>query len=543
MHQFAFRALLLLSSWIYGGLGGYAQPSASEHPALGTLGPLRTCYDVTHYELEIKVAPKLERIAGSNRIRLRAREDFDQLQLDLNSLFQLARIVYEGRSLPYTREQRAVLVQFPRTVKAGSSVELVVYFGGTPPRSAEAGPQGGFVWDRGPQGHRWMGISSAQLSPSDWWPLKDHPSDLPDSLRLSLICPTPLMGISDGKFLGQQRLPGNFVQYTWNYPFPLPPEAVQFTVGAYEPAQDVFKDVEGNFHHINFYLFANEGKEARTHLQQFKDMLRVYEHFLGPYPFWASGLNIMQTKGTPFGHGGQLTFSRPFDANEFGFNDQLLHELGHAWFGKLISVSDPAEAWIREGFATYLEALYVEHRSTYANSLAYLKRKRTELPARPLMGPLRVNHRPAAPEALGNKGAWMLHSLRRMVDQDSIWFSALRTFPQLYAHRVVSTQDVIEFFNQQCSLDLTSVFDHYLSQAELPVFTYRIKRTGLKMGLEYKWNSPVEDFRLPVFVLVEGERFRLDPGGEWQTFNEKNIDADQFRILETEGLFDIEEIK
>ena len=49
----------------------------------GMLSPLRTCYDVTFYDLEVKIDGEKRRIAGRNIIYFRATQAFKRLQIDL----------------------------------------------------------------------------------------------------------------------------------------------------------------------------------------------------------------------------------------------------------------------------------------------------------------------------------------------------------------------------------------------------------------------------------------------------------------------------
>ena len=54
------------------------------------------------------------------------------------------------------------------------------------------------------------------------------------------------------------------------------------------------------------------------------------------------------------------------------FDFIIIHESAHEWFGNSITAADRSDMWIHEGWATYLESLYVESRWGRADALKYL---------------------------------------------------------------------------------------------------------------------------------------------------------------------------
>ena len=85
----------------------------------GMLTPLRTCYDINYYHLDVKVDIDSKSISGSNEFNFTATTDFKQLQFDLFSNLTIEKVVYKNQELPFKREFNAVFVTFPATIKKG----------------------------------------------------------------------------------------------------------------------------------------------------------------------------------------------------------------------------------------------------------------------------------------------------------------------------------------------------------------------------------------------------------------------------------------
>ncbi|MFC7667491.1 hypothetical protein ACFQT0_08895 [Hymenobacter humi] len=86
--------------------------------------PLRTCYDINYYHLDVKLDPARQFISGSNLFRFTATQDFTRLQFDLFANLQVEKVLYQGQEVPFTREANAVFVTFPKTISKGSRDEF-----------------------------------------------------------------------------------------------------------------------------------------------------------------------------------------------------------------------------------------------------------------------------------------------------------------------------------------------------------------------------------------------------------------------------------
>lgn len=112
----------------------------------GTLGPLCSCYNVSFYDLDVKVDIDDKFISGSNVIRFSVEESFRTMQVDLFANMEIHKILYGETELDYTREFNAVFVKFPHQLKQGAEEEITVYYSGHPKEPNKAIPMdGGFM--------------------------------------------------------------------------------------------------------------------------------------------------------------------------------------------------------------------------------------------------------------------------------------------------------------------------------------------------------------------------------------------------------------
>ena len=113
------------------------------------------------------------------------------------------------------------------------------------------------------------------------------------------------------------------------------------------------------------------------------------------------------------------------------------------------------------------------------------------------------------------KGANTLHTIRTLIDDDEKWRQILRGLNKVFYHKTVNTKQVENYISQQSGLDLTKVFDQYLRTVKIPVFEYKIENNKLI----YRWIDVVPNFNMPLDILVDGKKQRLNPSEKWQTIN------------------------
>ena len=154
----------------------------------GSLRPERTCYDVSYYELNIRIDTEKQSITGSSRIEFNTISSFQTLQIDLYDNMKIVDITSGGKELKYRREFNAVFVEMPNVMKPGTHGELTVNYYGKPTIAKRPPWDGGFTWTYDKNGKPWIAVSCEGMGASLWWPNKDYLGDEPDSMRIISMC-------------------------------------------------------------------------------------------------------------------------------------------------------------------------------------------------------------------------------------------------------------------------------------------------------------------------------------------------------------------
>jgi len=187
----------------------------------------------------------------------------------------------------------------------------------------------------------------------------------------------------------------------------------------------------------------------------------------------------------------------------------IIHESGHEWFANNITTNDIADMWVHEGFTMYSEALFVEYYYGKKAADEYVQGIRRNIENdRPVVGPFGVNKEPSGD--MYNKGANLLHTIRQVIDNDTLFRSILRGLNKDFYHQTVDSKDVEAYFSKKSGKDLSKIFDQYLRTTKIPVLEYKIRGDNLS----YHWINCLPGFEMP--VRLAGSAEWLQPVTTWQ---------------------------
>ena len=496
-----------------------AEPYPDPTPRAKLLGELtapRTCYDVTFYELNIDIDLDNRMIAGYVDFYAWAVNEFTELQFDLAKNMVLDEVNYKGRSLTYTREEDAVFVTFP-AVQAGTQFQFRVTYHGKPAEAKKPPWDGGFVWEKDKAGRDFVGVACEGDGASLWWPCKDHPTEEPDSMAINITVPSNIMCVANGR-LREKVETDVKTSYKWFVTKPINNYNVSVNIANYAVIADTIHSVTG-IQPVTYYVLDYNETVAREHFKEARAMMRSLEKFFGPFPFWEDGYKLVETPYLGMEHQTAVAYGNDFKTYErgirtiYGYMDYIiLHETAHEWWGNNITACDGADVWLHEGFAMYSEVLYVEDQLGYPMSIHYLLELRRGIQnRRAIVGP-RGEYYWGFEDAY-NKGAWILHTLRSVLDDDAMFFGILKGFQQEFAAQIVCTEDLVEYINNATVKDFTPFFDQYIFDRRPPTLEYSLTKDKLL----YRYTGILPEFSMPVNVLVNKDEVRLQPSMATQT--------------------------
>ena len=507
----------------------------------GGLRPERTGFDVTYYELHLEVDPNDRKIEGRVDMYYRIVHPTKRLQIDLFSNLTIDSIKQGGRRLRFVRDGNAVFVNLPGNPPQNSLHTMSIWYGGKPVAAKNAPWDGGFVWSLDHRDRTWVGVACEGTGASLWWPNKDHLSDEPDSMLVSVNVPKRLFVASNGNLREEIELDNGYQKrYDWFVSYPINNYNISLGIGSYIHFDSTYLAFDGEVLALDYYVLDYNEDKARKQFQQVNQMLAAYEHYFGKYPFWNDGYALIETPYLGMEHQSGIAYGNKFMRGYLGglipsdmdWDYIIIHETGHEYFGNSISVADHGEMWVHESFTTYMEALYVEYRYGEQDAQRYLGTQRRFIQNRsPILGPLGVNFDNFGGSDHYYKGAWVLHTLRYSLNDDALFFSMLRSFYQDNERSIVSTQQVIDYFSRYAKKDLNPFFDQYLRHPDVPVL--EVRKSGKQV--EYRWRAQAKGFNMPVGILIGKEPVRLQPTDKWQVmgkgFRSADVSIDKSRFL------------
>jgi aminopeptidase N len=520
---------------------GAGEPTRAEI-LKGGLGPMRTCYDVTSYHLDVRIDPATKSLKGSNKITFTTVNDFTKMQVDLWANLEISKIIFDdGAEAAFTRELNAVFVELPETAKKGSTHSVTVYYSGVPVVAKRAPWDGGITWDHDPDGNPWVVVTCPETGASIWWPNKEHASDRADNVTISITTPPGLEDISNGRLKARTVLPDGWVRYDWYVSYPIDNYCVTFNIGKFAHFSDDYVNKDGQPLTLDYYVLPKNLEKAHEQFKQVKTMLAVYEKYFGDYPFPRDGYKLVESPHTGMEHQSCIAYGNRYlggyrgrSSSEVGldFDFIIIHESAHEWWGNNLCDSDIADMWINESFAAYAESLFVEEQYGRAAALKYINNKKPNVRnLHPIISDYGLFRK--SDGDMYDKGQLILNTLRSVLDDDKLWVSILRGLQDTFKHQTVSADDVFGYINKKTGRDFSYFFDQYFKHAAPPTLTVLAQKEGDKITVAYRWEADVTNFCMPVKVTTAPGKYEwIRPTTEWQTNTLQGIAPEDFKMAE-----------
>lgn len=535
-------AIALLSIKANAQLGQAKEVFTKADTLRGSLtSPLRTCYDINYYHLDVKFDIGNKFISGSTLFKFTATEDFTKLQFDLFSNLKIEKVIYKGKELPYTREFNAVFVTFPQTITKGSKDEFIVYYSGNPTIAKHAPWDGGVMFVTDSLGKPWVATACQGMGASVWWPNKDQQYDEVDSILISISVPKGLKDVSNGRLRKVTDLKNGYTRFDWFVSNPINNYDVEANIGDYTHFADSYDGEKGKLT-LDYWVLPYHLQQAKKQFGlNVKRMLKSHEHWFGPYPFYEDGYKLIETphlgmehqSGTAYGNhfvNGYYSNGKGIDLSRSGWGLKwdyiIIHESGHEWFGNNITSKDLADMWIHESFTDYSESLFVETFYGKQAGQEYVNGLRGGISNdRPIVGPYGVNKEGS--QDMYDKGSVLLNMIRTIINNDEKWRGILRGLNKTFYHQTVTYADIIGYISDQSGINLSHVFDQYLHYTSLPVLEF----ANINGKLNFRWTGCVKGFDMPVRVRVKGGEYTyIHPGTRFKAIDLDGADKDNIEV-------------
>jgi aminopeptidase N len=435
-------------------------------------------YDVNFYHLDLNMTNTSTYLSGTVKMEARAKQPIDSALFELFPTLVISQIRLNGIPTAFSRSQTAVKALV--NVSLGQSFSLEIDYSGNPP-SAQTNPLGGSGITAGSSqswGNKVVWTLSEPFSAMEWFPCKQSLKDKADSSFFSITVPDTLKAGSNGILASIDNLGNGYLKFNWEHRHPIDYYLISVSVAKYVD-YSLFANPVGAPQPILIqnYIYNNPATLPNfiDEINETADFIELFYELFGPYPF----------EDEKYGHcmapisGGmehQTMTTQGF------FNKTLTaHELGHQWWGNSVTCASWADIWVNEGFASYseyimLENLYPAEKNQHMFDI-HDNVKSQNGGSTWVLDSLNES-RLFSGRLTYDKGAAIIHTMRFMVNNDSLFFAIMRDFQQSFKDSVAHGIDFKDKLNEHTGEDFTQMFEEWYFGEGFPTYSVKWKQEG-----------------------------------------------------------------
>ncbi|MBT3250345.1 MAG: hypothetical protein HN729_05620 [Candidatus Marinimicrobia bacterium] len=455
-------------------------------------------FDVKYYDIDLNINVSNESINGTLGILLTSLVDgLGYIELDFISGMNVSNItLLDGSALSFLHDDQHMLtINLDSEINSDENIHLIIHYNGSP----EATGFGSFGFDSY-QGYPMIWTLSEPYGSRDWWPCKDTPSDKADSVDISITVPENLTVASNG-LLDSVVEVDNLKTYHWKERYPIATYLVSLAIYPYTHFTDYFVYGESDTMNLEHYVYPNHFNLVQSNYALTVDMLEGFSERFGLYPF------IDEKYGhAEFVWGGGMEHQTLTSMG--GYSQHLIsHELGHQWWGDMVTCANFHHIWLNEGFATYSQAMWWEIRDNNIQSLHSQMASKAYYGG----GTIFVSDTTSVGNIFSsnlvyNKASWVMHMLRHILG-DTAFFGGLREYGDQYRFDSAVTDDFREVMESYSGQDLSAFFQRWIYGEFYPIYTsdpqyYTTDNNTsfIQVNLSQTQSSPI--FAMPVDIRI-----------------------------------------
>jgi hypothetical protein len=422
--------------------------------------------DILNYAVSLDLTNFAEKkIKASCEITFTARQDgIEALPLDLLKL-TVDSVTWEGAKLDFDYDQLLLNVHLPQPVNINDTMEVVVFYQGTP--TADPSGFGGFVFENNIGYNLGIGLSSNPYNfGRSWHPCFDNFVERA-TYDINVITNDGRKGYAIGTFLGETDLGGGMALRQYRMAQQLPTYLVGVAASTYA---EIHQTHTGEYGTYPMLLVGKPGdttnmKSAFTYLGDAVDNL---EAWFGPY-IWGQVGYVMTTAGA-MEHSSLIAYPDFIIAGGPAFNQNRLmaHELGHHWWGNITTLSCPSDMWIKEGNAEYSAHLFTESVFGKEAFVKQVKDNHAKVVLKsahiedegywPLSG---IPYEHTYGTHTYNKGASIMHNLRGYLG-DTLFQKGMTSILETFKFQSVDATLFRDQLTANTGVDMTSFFNDWI---------------------------------------------------------------------------------
>jgi hypothetical protein len=403
-------------------------------------------------------------------------EDADIMYLFLEKLTVDSIKLNDFYSIDFIHEQESLLkILFPQTVAVGDTFTIRIFYGGQPTQDPQG--FGGFYFSSDNNYAFNLGVG-LNVNPHSygraWFPCIDlfTSKSLYD---LYITTKAPQIAVCGGTLVSITEVSEteHLVSH-WKISQRIPTYLVSVAVSDYVLVSDTIELSSGDVP-IEVYVRASEQNYVQGTFVNLKGMLTAFEEHFGPYKWDRVGY-----VGVPFLYGAMehamnIAYPRILINGTLLYESIIAHELGHSWFGNLVTCASAADMWINEGWAVFSEYIYREAIYGKSEGINFIRNKHKNVLHRAHISD--DGYKALYPMSEGyiystttyEKGAIVTHMLRHYIGND-LFFETVKQYLDDYEFSNISTPEMQTYFSSKIGMDLQPFFDAWVYRPGFSTF-------------------------------------------------------------------------
>ncbi|MBI3232604.1 MAG: hypothetical protein HYZ42_00940 [Bacteroidetes bacterium] len=303
---------LFLSTFVNGQTISTNKQENKETAPVG-VGQEQKWWNLLYYK--INITPDYERkyITGTNSITFSAWQSDTILQIDLQNPMRITSVRWKGKSLVFKhRKEDNYLVIFPTVIKAGEKQTISVDFEGEPKESVKPPYDNGWIWAKDLNGRPFISVACEGSGASIWLPCKDVLYDEPDNgVSFSITVPDTLTAVSNGRLKRKSTGKQHTTTYTWEVVNPINNFNIIPYIGKYVSWHARYDGLKGKLD-CDYWVLDYNLTKGKSHFKQTDSLLRAFEYWAGPYPFYEDSYKVVEAPMDGMEHQSALAYGNGF---------------------------------------------------------------------------------------------------------------------------------------------------------------------------------------------------------------------------------------
>jgi len=400
---------------------------------------------------ELNITPKINSISHIN---------LDLLALNVDSVF-----VSGTKVDNFLYDDTLLHIPLPNTASTNDTLSVLVYYYGQP--VIDPSTWGGFYFSNDGQWAYNLGVgfkSNPHNFGRVWFPCIDEFIDKA-IYECHITVDSGKMAVCGGNLINTTHNPNGTTTWSWLLSEPIPTYLASVAVGEYVAITDTYNGMNGEIP-IYIYVHPTDTTKAQGSFTNLKIMLATLEDLFGPYHWSRVGYVSVPFNSGAMEHATNIAYPRLAINGSLDYEMLVVHELGHSWFGNLLTCKTAPDMWINEGWASYCEDLHLEFNTSKQSAKDKIRnehRNAIQL-AHLLEGHLSLNAVPQEftyGEHSYTKAETVVHSLRGYMG-DELFFSTVTQMLQDYKYGVISSEEMADYMEQQSGLPIKDFFDAWI---------------------------------------------------------------------------------